>query len=88
MTVDSDDQPDPNCVHCVLQAPLLKFMEEHPEQRPVQIFGGLLDLAASYLASKLPRKYRTTAMIDGPALLQRHLREAFEEANGINHGRH
>ncbi len=88
MILLTEGEPDPDCVHCVLQAPLQAFLEAHPGKSGTDVFGGLLDLAATYLAATMPSQFRPKAMIDGPALLQRMLRESFEDFDAHRHGRH
>lgn len=74
--------PDPDCVHCVLAAPLQAFIDAHPDKPAPHIFHELLQIAADYVASTCTEDGQEQMLKTGPHQLQVHLAASFAEAKG------
>lgn len=45
--------PDPDCLHCVLQSFIDKFVNEHPHKSSVQVLGELAETVGELIGSGL-----------------------------------
>lgn len=79
---------DPDCVHCVLAEPLQTFLDSHPDKKDTQILGELLEIAADFAASRVPRSYEEIVIDHAPKLLVRMLRDSFAGVRNYLRARH